>query len=71
MSLPNVTINDARYATWGTTAAELATLRQLIALGGKICFVVNTDTNIGRTVFVGSVDPSTLVTPQVGDVWIT
>lgn len=71
MSLPDFSISDARHVVWGPSASELQTLRELIAIGGKICFLVNTNTQVGRTIFVGSVDPSTLVTPRIGDVWIS
>ena len=32
--------------------------------------IVNTDSDPGTTVYVGSVDPDVSYTPAVGDVWI-
>lgn len=47
-----------------------AALAELQARAEALWQWVNTDSNAGRTLYVGSVDPAVSYTPVTGDVWI-
>lgn len=51
------------------TAAQ-ADIVALQAADDEFAFLVNTDGNAGRTIYVGSIDPDVAFAPVTGDVWI-
>ena len=61
-------------AIWNASATDIETVASDLdsaetAIAGK-ANIVNTDENPGKTIYVGTVDPDTLYTLEVGDVWI-
>lgn len=65
-------------AIWNATAtdieaaeADIATAESNItALQTGKANIVNTNSNAGKTIYVGSIDPDVAYTPVTGDVWI-
>ena len=61
-------------AIWNATASDLEAVASDLdtaetAIAGK-ANIVNTDDDPGKTIYVGTVDPSSLYTLEAGDVWI-
>ena len=61
-------------AIWNATASDLEGVAADLdtaeaAIAGK-ANIVNTDSDDGKTIYVGTVDPDTLYTLEAGDVWI-
>lgn len=52
------------------TASTVAVTGDLTVNGSKVPKIVNTDGNLGTTIYVGSIDPSVAHTLVPGDVWI-
>jgi hypothetical protein len=62
----NATADDIEQAETDIAAAEL----DIIDLQNDKANIINTDSDSGITIYVGSIDPDVAYTPVTGDVWI-
>lgn len=63
--------DDGTPVSRGITVENLATgLAGRTELTSVFAALINTDSNAGRKIYVGSVDPDVSYTPVTGDVWI-
>ena len=62
----NATADDIEQAEADIAAAEA----NITSLQSGKANIVNTDSDAGKTIYVGSIDPDVAYTPAVGDVWI-
>ena len=62
----NATADDIEQAEADIAAAEA----NITSLQNGKANIVNTNSNAGKTIYVGSIDPDVAYTPAIGDVWI-
>jgi len=62
----NATATDIEAAEADIAAAE----SDIVDLQDNKANIINTDSDLGITIYVGSIDPDVSYTPVTGDVWI-
>ena len=65
----NATAEDIEQAETDIAAAESDIANIETELESKAT-IINTDSDLGITIYVGSIDPDVAYTPVAGDVWI-